>query len=192
MTGSGGAAPRLHAPSAEEAPVPPSGPPQPQGAPPGPGALPLTREGAQTVESLLGKLQDGYSFFSGMSQQELVWFLRLCSRRSYDPGEVIFQEGEMGDCFYLIVYGEVAISRDGKPIARVGEGSCFGEMAVLENTPRNAAAEAAAKTLVFCVEREILTNVFPSLGFKVASSLAKDLSQKLRDTDDRLKRKAKE
>lgn len=162
----------------------------PKDAPPAAEAdsLQLTREGTQGIESLLAKLSGSYSFFAGMSRQELVWFLRLCSRRSYEPGDVIFQEGEMGDCFYLIVFGEVAISREGAPIARVEEGGCFGEMALLENTPRNATATAAAKTLVFCVEREILTNVFPTLGFKVASSLAKDLSQKLRETNERLKR----
>lgn len=165
----------------------PENPPA-QDTPPGQDSLPLTREGTQTIEALLGKLRTGYSFFADMSPQDLVWFLRLCSRRSYDPGDVIFQEGEMGDCFYLIVFGEVAISRGSSEVAHLDDGSCFGEMAVLENTPRNATATATQKTLVFCVEREILTNVFPSLGFKVASSLAKDLSQKLRETNERLKR----
>lgn len=168
-------------------PAPRKKPPK-ETPPPRPDSPPLTREGTHSFDSLLTKLQGSYSFFSGMTDQELVWFLRLCSRRSYDPGDVIFQEGEAGDCFYLIVFGEVAISRGGSPITQMAEGSCFGEMAVLESTPRNATATAAAKTLVFCVEREILTNVFPSLGFKVASSLAKDLSQKLRDTNDQLKR----
>ena len=158
----------------------------------GPETLPIMREGAQNMEGLLGKLRTSYSFFSGMSQQELVWFLRLCSRRAYDPGDIIFQEGEIGDCFYLIIYGEITISRGGERLATLDDGNCFGEMAVLENIPRNATATASKKTLVFCVEREILTNVFPSLGFKVASSLAKDLSQKLRETDERLKRKGGE
>jgi serine/threonine-protein kinase len=162
--------------------------PPAQAAPPRQDPFPLTREGTQTIESLLAKLRSGYSFFADMSPQDLVWFLRLCSRRSYDPGDVIFQEGEAGDCFYLIVFGEVVISRGNSEVARLDEGSCFGEMAVLENTPRNATATATQKTLVFCVEREILTDVFPSLGFKVAASLAKDLSQKLRETNERLKR----
>ncbi|MBI2131353.1 MAG: cyclic nucleotide-binding domain-containing protein [Candidatus Tectomicrobia bacterium] len=165
----------------------PENPPA-QGAPRGQDSFQLTREGTQTIEALLGKLRTGYSFFADMSPQDLVWFLRLCSRRSYDPGDVIFQEGETGDCFYLIVFGEIVISRGNSEVARLDEGNCFGEMAVLENTPRNATATATQKTLVFCVEREILTNVFPSLGFKVASSLAKDLSQKLRETNERLKR----
>ncbi|MBI3128076.1 MAG: cyclic nucleotide-binding domain-containing protein [Candidatus Tectomicrobia bacterium] len=166
-------------------------PAQPEPRPPNPAldAAPIMREGGPNMEGLLAKLRGSYSFFSGMSPQELVWFLRLCSRRSYEPGDVIFQEGEMGDCFYLIIFGEVAISRGGAPIATLDDGNCFGEMAVLESTPRNATATAAKKTLVFCVEREILTNVFPSLGFKVAASLARDLSQKLREADDRLKGK---
>ena len=46
-------------------------------------------------------------------------------------------------------------------------------------------------TLVFSVERDILTDVFPTLGFKVAANLAKQLSVKLRETDELIKMTAK-
>lgn len=149
----------------------------------------IIREGGQHVESLMGKLRESYDFFSDMSQNEMIRFLRLCSRRSFDVGELVFSQGEIGDCFYLIVYGEITIEQNDVEIGRLGPGQCFGEMAILESAPRSASAIAVAKTLVFCVEREILTDVFPSLGFKVASNLARDLSRKLRETDDRLKQR---
>jgi len=168
-------------PKPEDKDFPPPLPPEPE--PP-----PLTREGTSTIDGLLEKLQKSYGFFSDMSRKELAWFLRLCSRRSYEAGDMVFREGEMGDCFYLIVSGEVLISRGTAQLARLREGNCFGEMAVLESVPRSATAVATQKTLVFCVERDILTDVFPSLGFKVAANLAKNLSSKLREADERLRK----
>ncbi|MEK6710072.1 MAG: cyclic nucleotide-binding domain-containing protein [Nitrospinota bacterium] len=167
--------------------MPATDPPQAENQPKEMEDFQLTREGTHTIEDLFAKLRGSYSFFSEMSQQELVWFLRLCSRRSYEAGEVIFQEGEIGDCFFLIVFGEVTITRKDAAVAKLRDGNCFGEMAVLERAPRNATATATGKTLVFCVERDILTNVSPSLGFKVAAGLARDLSQKLREADKKIK-----
>ena len=116
-----------------------------------------------------------------MSDKEIVWMLRLCGRRSFIPDQVIFHQGELGKCFYLIIYGEVIIDRDGIELARLNQGHCFGEMAVLDNAPRAAKAVAAVDTLLFSIERDILVYAFPSLGFKVASNLAKELSEKLRE-----------
>ncbi len=147
----------------------------------------LTREGKPSLHELVAKLSGNYGFFSKMSEKEIVWMLRLCGRRSYDPGQVVFQQGEIGNCFYLIVFGEVIIQRDGDELARLGQGHCFGEMAVLDNTPRTAKAVASMDTLLFSVERDILVDGFPSLGFKVASNLARELSEKLREMNDLFK-----
>ncbi len=141
----------------------------------------LTREGKPSLHDLVEKLGENYGFFSQMSEKEIVWMLRLCGRRSFDAGQAIFQQGELGNCFYLIVFGEVLIERDGLELARLGQGHCFGEMAVLENAPREAKALAATDTLLFSIERDILVDAFPTLGFKVASNLAKELSEKLRE-----------
>ncbi len=148
----------------------------------------LTREGKPSLHELVGKLSENYGFFSKMSEKEIIWMLRLCGRRSYKPGQVVFQQGEIGNCFYLIVYGEVIIQKDGDELARLGQGHCFGEMAVLDNTPRTAKAVASMETLLFSVERDILVDGFPSLGFKVASNLARELSEKLREMNEHFKK----
>ncbi|MBT3435464.1 MAG: cyclic nucleotide-binding domain-containing protein [Nitrospinaceae bacterium] len=147
----------------------------------------LTREGKPSLQDLVGKLGENYGFFSQMSEKEIVWMLRLCGRRSFDIGQVIFQQGEMGNCFYLIVFGEVIIEKDGLELAKLGQGHCFGEMAVLENAPREAGATAGTDTLLFSIERDILVDAFPTLGFKVASNLAKELSEKLREMNQIVK-----
>lgn len=144
----------------------------------------LTGEGKPSLGSLIEKLRENYVFFSGMDDREIVSILKLCGRRSYKPGQTIFKQGDTGNCFYMIVYGEVSIIRRDTELSRLGQGQCFGEMAVLEEQPRNASALATKPTLLFSLERNTLVNTLPSLGFKVASHLAKELSKKLRDMDE--------
>ncbi len=99
-------------------------------------------------------------------------------------GELEAQVFEFG----LKLFGEVITERDGTELARLGQGHCFGEMAVLDNTPRTAKAVASMETLLFSVERDILVEGFPSLGFKVASNLARELSEKLREMNEHFKK----
>ena len=109
--------------------------------------------------------------------------MRLCGRRSFKPGQIIFESGDVGNCFYIIIFGKIIIRIGGKERARLEQGQCFGEMAVLDEAPRVATAEASKNTLLFSVGREILADVLPSLDFKIASHLARQLSQKLRESN---------
>ena len=60
------------------------------------------------------------------------------------PGEVIFAAGDKGDKMYVIRSGEVDIEIDGKVIETLSAGGIFGEMALIDGSPR--AATARAKT----------------------------------------------
>ncbi len=63
-----------------------------------------------------------------------------------EPGQVIFREGEEGDCAYFIYGGEFAVTREEngteKVIARLSTGQYFGEMALIGNESRNATVRA--------------------------------------------------
>ena len=63
-----------------------------------------------------------------------------------EPGQVIFREGEEGDCAYFIHGGEFAVTREEngaeKVIARLSTGQYFGEMALIGNESRNATVRA--------------------------------------------------
>ena len=77
---------------------------------------------------------------------------KFLNRKIYYGGDVIFEEGAKGDCAYLIERGSVRIAkrtREGDvELGMLGAGSIFGEMALVDASPRMATAIAAEETVV--------------------------------------------
>ncbi|MBV8621781.1 MAG: EAL domain-containing protein [Curvibacter sp.] len=77
---------------------------------------------------------------------------------SVQAGQLIFEEGDLGDCAYVIQSGEVLITArtaEGEqvPIGKVGEGELFGEMVLIDQSPRRASAMALVPTQLLVVPR---------------------------------------
>lgn len=79
----------------------------------------------------------------------------ILERRAFGPGQMIFTEGKSGDCAYIVQDGHVEIFRnvDGKDvvIGTLGKGAIFGEMALLDDSPRMASARATDTTTLIVV-----------------------------------------
>jgi len=106
--------------------------------------------------------------------------------RSFDIGDVIEKEGELGVAFYLITDGSVEVRRGEKPVSKLGRGQFFGEMALIDRQPRSAtvvAAEPATKCLLMPV-----WNFRAALETdpKLAMSVMKELARRLRETTNAL------
>ena len=69
-------------------------------------------------------------------------------------GKTIIQQGDEGDRYYVIAGGQVQITIDGAPVARLGRGEGFGEVALLRNAPRTATVTAAVDTDLYALDRE--------------------------------------
>lgn len=83
------------------------------------------------------------SFLKGASRDLLEDLTRELKPRICVPGERVFRVDETGDALYFIEHGTVDIlSRDNVHIANLQEGACFGEMALISDSPRNATAQA--------------------------------------------------
>ncbi|HXI21095.1 MAG TPA: cyclic nucleotide-binding domain-containing protein, partial [Gemmatimonadales bacterium] len=78
--------------------------------------------------------------------------VRRTYQRTLSPGEIIFDEGEPGDHFYVIQSGEVELVRETpqqqRVVARLGAGDFFGELGLVLGGPRTSRAVAVSTTRV--------------------------------------------
>lgn len=93
----------------------------------------------------------------------------LFSYEIYQPGEIVFQQGEEGDCAYFIQSGDVEVVQmeNGaeKIVASLSSGQYFGEMALITSSPRNATVRTVNATkLAVLGKKNFLTmlNLVPS------------------------------
>jgi len=124
--------------------------------------------------------------FAGLSASELKTVEGMMHLRRYLAGEVVFDEGEEGQALYVVVSGTVAICRPGaldQPIAELGPGSHFGELALLDDDPRSAQARAGADcelAVFFRGDFERLLESHARIASRIALQLARILGQRLR------------
>ncbi len=75
----------------------------------------------------------------------------------YEPGQVIFEEGQPGDVMYAIIDGEVEITTNGKAVDHVGPGGIIGEMALIDDSPRSATARARTQSKLVPINQKRFT-----------------------------------
>ncbi|MFH0847568.1 MAG: Crp/Fnr family transcriptional regulator [Chloroflexota bacterium] len=123
------------------------------------------------------------AIFSGLKESELGELARLTSEHSFKPGEFVFWEGEKPRWFYLVLEGRVKAlkySSSGKEfiIAFLGPGEMLGELAVLENQPYPASAQATTETRLLGLSRDDFTDFLtkhPEIPLRIITILGERL-----------------
>jgi diguanylate cyclase (GGDEF)-like protein len=83
-----------------------------------------------------------------LSEDEILRLLAACREISLVPGEALCHEGEVGRAMYVVLSGNLVVSRGGKQVAVGRAGDCFGEMALIESRERSATLRALDDTLM--------------------------------------------
>ena len=107
----------------------------------------------------------------------------------YTDGQVIVQQGSVGDCMYVIQEGEVEILVERKgtqvSLATLGEKDFFGEMAIFEREVRSATVRALGNVRVLTVDKKsFLRRIHedPSLALRIVETM----SRRIRELDGEL------
>ena len=101
--------------------------------------------------------------------------LQHAARVRYDAGRVIMREGEAGVCMYVVMKGRVAIAIRDKIVEMINPGGTFGEMALVDQSPRTATAGASEDCELLSVNRQALLDVVrrqPEIGIAMMRSIA--------------------
>ena len=127
--------------------------------------------------------------FRHLAYKELVKVLNQTTLRSFKPGDAVIEEGSKGDEFYIILSGEVEVLKGGRPLTILGPGVHFGEMALVDHSPRSATVRAREGTRLMALTRSAfysLVRTEPVLASKLLWSFVQVLSHRLRATNEAL------
>ncbi len=135
------------------------------------------------------------AIFADLDDGELARIAEICQQHKYQAAETIFQEGDKGNRLFLVLGGEVRISRTipgsgEEALAILKAGSCFGEMAVFDRSERSTDALAHTPCILMTISRpdfELLLDFNRDLAYKVLWSVVRMLSTRLRATNDNLR-----
>jgi len=129
--------------------------------------------------------------FSSLDEDELGELARLSTERSFEAGGFVFWEEDSPDWFYIVAEGRIKAIKyasSGKEliISFFNPGEMFGEVAVFENKPYPASAQAVTGTRVLGIKREDFLSFLtgrPQVGLRIINIL----SGRLRDAQSRLR-----
>jgi len=123
--------------------------------------------------------------FRYLSYKELVRVANIASVDEHAPEEVIFKEGEPGECMYVVVRGAVRLSKGGVAVAELRKGQHFGEMALVDRSVRSLTALAIDPTALVVIRRKDFYEIIkkePELATKLLWSFVQVLGARLRKT----------
>jgi CRP/FNR family cyclic AMP-dependent transcriptional regulator len=117
--------------------------------------------------------------FAECSKKELRQIAGLADEIDFKAGKVLIHEGRPGREFFVLVEGQVEVSRGGKPIDTMQGGDFFGEVALVSDHPRNATVTATTPVdLLVITDRSFRTLLAdsPDIQRKVLTALADRLA----------------
>ena len=135
---------------------------------------------ATTMDTLMN-----VPLFKDLDKKTLSRLERITRERSYSAGDVIVKEGDEGVGVFLITSGNVAVTKDGHELNRLGAGDLFGEMALLDSHRRSATVQALEPTKMLAMLRSDFIAELRANADLAIDMLAL-MSRRVRAADERL------
>lgn len=146
-------------------------------------------EGKTTVEIL-----EQIDLFAGLGRDHLKRVAEIGREEKTGTGKEVFSEGDAGDKFYVVLEGAVRISRivpgmGEEALAVLRPGNYFGEMSLIDSSPRSATALAHESLKTFSINRQDLEDLLfvdRDLAYELLWNFVRTLSSRLRATNDKM------
>lgn len=117
--------------------------------------------------------------FAKMEPSKLKLLAFTSERLTYEPGQVLFNQGDMGDAAYIIVEGEAVVVVDTPKgqltLATLTRNDFVGEIAILCDVPRTATVQAKSQLVTLVISKELffrLVSEFPQMAVEIMRELA--------------------
>jgi len=134
------------------------------------------------------------AIFSGLGTRALERVAAIAAEEEHGGGTFVFHEGDRGDKLYLILSGRVRISRE---VAGMGEealaildpGACFGEMSLIDDSPRSADARVHERCRLLVISKEAMEDALfldKDFAYEILWNFVRTLSARLRETNDKM------
>jgi CRP/FNR family transcriptional regulator, cyclic AMP receptor protein len=110
--------------------------------------------------------------FRGLNRHQLLQVAKVTEDMEVEAGRALTREGELGSEFFVIVDGDVSVTKDGEEVRTLSAGDFFGEIALLEDARRTATVTATTPLRFFVLTRQ---------GFRSLVAHQPEIEQKVRE-----------
>jgi CRP/FNR family cyclic AMP-dependent transcriptional regulator len=117
--------------------------------------------------------------FAGLPKRHLRKVAETAKLARFHDGTAIVSSGQLGETLYVVLDGEVTVRRPGLPALRLGIGSFFGEMALLDGGPRSATVVAKGPVVALAITRQRFLKVLRAEP-AIAIGLLEEMTRRLR------------
>jgi len=127
--------------------------------------------------------------FKFLSFDELLRVVSMVEERRFAADEVVFNEEDSGDALYILLTGEVEVSKKGVHITTLESGDHFGELALIDRFPRSATVKCLQAALCLVMSRAKFYDIireYSALSVKLLWCLSRVCCIRLRETTDEL------
>lgn len=140
------------------------------------------------------------ALFGGLEEPTLKRVISMLGEHHFEPGAEVCKQGEAGRAMFLVRAGEVVVCRDDdeggrRKLVRMGAGEFFGEMTLIDIQKRSATVIVQKPSLVFSLGNRDLYQLYQddTAGYvMILQNLCRELSRRLRVTNNRLQSLANE
>lgn len=138
------------------------------------------------------KLLQATPFFGAVSDESIALILDLSETFDVEVGDYFFKQGDYGDSLFLLEYGNAVVFKTAGereyPLRRVKDGDCFGELALIDFSPRSASVRAESASRAIKIFSSALHKLYQHNAEQfliIQMNMAREVSRRLREADNR-------